>query len=260
MFNFPGKERDPDFHYKNNLLKSVTFQVKFQPNQAILERKKEIGDRLKSFPIVNPVFDVKAEFKIEKDKTPIVESGHQVSGFEYKDENNQKIIHLTLNALTFTIFGPSYTNFKNSFEEISTTLLPIMDLVEVNTFSRIAIRKVNLLEANVEEKAAPVGLISQPFNKFLVDHMLSNPGGKFIDSGLSSITFSNNFYRLNLNYGLLPQNVKIKNRQIILDIDLFSIEENVDKNRIGDELKKINDEIFNIFHWAIKEEFINKIN
>ena len=60
--------------------------------------------------------------------------------------------------------------------------------------------------------------------------------------------------RLNIVYGLLaPSQMKSK-KQILLDIDLFYFNQNTQLDLIGEKWTEINDEIFNIFNWAISSE------
>ena len=88
----------------------------------------------------------------------------------------------------------------------------------------------------------------------LIENFLFLPNANFIDSGVSNVTLSKDIYRLNLKYGILPQRDNKTLRQVVLDIDLFSLPNELQTNKVIEEFQTINDEIFNIFVWAIKDE------
>ena len=128
MFDFPKIQREPDFKYENNLLKSATFQLKYPRNQDILEKEDDIKERLSNFPNIKPIVENQAKVKFEfgKNKTPILESSHSVeSGYEFRTSDNQKVVNITPDSLTYTIFGPAYINFDNVCREMNETFLPL---------------------------------------------------------------------------------------------------------------------------------------
>ena len=49
-------------------------------------------------------------------------------------------------------------------------------------------------------------------------------------------------------------NNQTKRHSVLLDIDLFSVEPNLKVSKLIPKLKEINNEIFNIFNWALSDQ------
>ncbi len=261
MFNFPECERTEGFSYERNLLKSSTFQVTYSKIENILEKESAIRSLLeKDFPNIKNLFSGGIEFKIDQ-KTPIVKTlKSSDAGLELKSQDGKKILSFTDTALTCTIYGEVYKNFESFKSEFKEYCIPLLNLFDVQLFNRFAIRKINLMESVASElDYPPVCLLDSAFNKVLIEGFSMNPGAKFVASGLSQTLLKNENYHLNLNYGLLPHNTAVEKRQLILDIDLYLVQENLKLVDLIPEWKKMNNEIFNIFHWAIKKELLEAI-
>jgi len=259
MFGFPHATRPEGDQYKKNLLKSVIFQIQFHKNNEIVEGFKDKKAELKAkFPITNPIFLKTAAVKFQKDKTPIIQTAESENhGYEFKTNDNDKTLAVTNDTLSFTVNGPTYKNFYIAFSEIENDFFPILNDLGVTDFHRIAIRKINLVEP-VNPEFPNKDLLSLVFNENLVNNLKSFPDTSFISSGITNVTLENNKNRLNLIYGLLaPAQQK---KQILIDIDLFLINQNVDLNSLKSIWETINTEIFNIFNWALSDKMKEQIN
>jgi len=60
--------------------------------------------------------------------------------------------------------------------------------------------------------------------------------------------------RLNISYGLISPLHKNDKPRALLDIDLFLVNQKVALNSIESIWQEINNEIFNIFNWAISPD------
>ena len=101
-------------------------------------------------------------------------------------------------------------------------------------------------------------LLSGVFNENLVDNLKYFPDTKNISTGITNVTLEDADNKLNLSYGLLTPAPDKK--QILLDIDRFLINQDVNLNGLESTWKAINDEIFNIFNWALNDKIIAQIN
>jgi len=261
MFDFPNSDRPDGFKFKTNLLKSVIFQLKYEERGLVSVSSKEIAEKLKgAFPIFVPVIEGHATLKISKDKTPIIQSGgNTTKGLELKTEDNNKILSITEDTLSYTIHGSAYENFEKSISEIKKDFLPILSGLNILKFSRIAIRKINLMEQVEPKNYSDNELLIKVFNQNLINNFISFPDTNSMVSGVTNVRIEKENNRLNVSYGLIPP-TKEGGKQILLDIDLFCINQEVDIDSVESKWKEINNEIFNIFNWAICEGLKESLN
>ena len=202
-----------------------------------------------------------ARLKFEQGKTPIMDSSESSEeGYEFRTKDNKKIVHFTKDTFTYTIFGEIYTNFENTFEEIERIFLPLLKKAGINNLSRIDIRKINLMEAKSPDNVSGEFLLNECFKNSLVNNFTSFPELKYLESGTSSVQLKMENYQMNLSYGFLPDKPDLKRKkQILLDIDLFKISTDLLLNDVESEWKKINQEIFNVFNWALNKNLISSL-
>ena len=260
MFNFPKVTREPAFQYKPNMLKSVTFQFKYPRNDSIVSEhdylKEELG---KKFPNIKTI--VKGEFTFGVgEKTQLFQkSTSSTEGLEFRTQNDYKVVAFTGDSLTITILGEAYSNFSQIFKEIETDFLPLFNKFGIDSFDRLAIRKINLTGFDTKEGSLPSQALPIIFNKSLVDNILFLPCHGFIDTGITTSEFRNGDYRLYLSYGLLKKTPEVEHNQIVLDIDLFKTEATTSLEDAPQIMHDINAEIFNIFNWVIQESFLQSL-
>lgn len=262
MFGFPKIETHKDFQFKRNFLKSVVFQVKYNSNDYVLEK---IGDIEKcligEFPNKKQIRQVGMGSTMEGDNTPILQPHQRTDeGFHFSTKTNDKIVAFTKDALTLTIVGKAYQNFSFLLSEIE-KIKPLFDLCKIEEFNRIAIRKSNFIEylPNSEgaEKANPLDILPQMLNNALVP---TSPANKYQKEGVSKMLFQNFHYTLNLQYGVMRTSEEPLVNALFLDLDLFSSEQNVKRERLDEIVEKINREMFNAFSWAITDNLVNVLN
>lgn len=258
MFGFPVAARPHGGQFKKNLLKAVIFQIKFPKNEGIVEEFKQHKSQLKSkFPITTAISRGTAEVKFQKDKTPIVQTAQSPNyGLEFKTENNDKNLAITEDSLSYTIKGQAYQNFFVAFTEIKNNFLTILQEFGIEDINRVAIRKINLVEPK-EQNLSKLDLFSLAFNPELVHNFNTFPSSDLISSGITNVTLEHTDKKLNFIYGLLASGAQ--NEQILLDIDLFLFNQNVNVSALEDTWKAINSEIFNIFVWAISDTMKKQI-
>jgi len=145
------------------------------------------------------------------------------------------------------------------FKEIETDFFPLFNKFGINSFNRLAIRKINLTGFDAEEDFLPSQALPIVFNKSLIDNIMFLPCNHFINSGITTSTFGNGDYQLNLSYGLLKKTPKVEHDQIVLDIDLFKTGAITSFEDVPQVMNDINTEIFNIFNWVIQKPFLQSL-
>ena len=255
MFGFPKADRPQAGQFKKNLLKSVVFQIKFERSEDVVDAFKAKREILKNkFPITNPISQNFAEVRFEKDKTPIVQTANSPThGYEFKTADNNKILVVTEDTLSYTIAGPTYKNFQVAVSEMKEVFFKILQEYNGLIFNRIAIRKINLIEP-VAHPYVNRDLLFAVFDDQLVKNVTCFPDTEKIVSGVTNVTMENDDSRLNLSYGLIAPLHKNDKPRALLDIDLFLVNQKVELNSIESIWQEINNEIFNIFNWAISPD------
>lgn len=257
MFDFPAIDRSLIKEYKGNFLRSVALQIKYPKNIDIASDKEYVTLLFKS--ILPRIKDVKqSSLQIsfnQDDQTPILQPVSNNSlGFEMKSNDGTKILTVLEDVLSYNISGSSYENFSQIQNEVL-HILNIFKKNNVETLSRIAIRKINIVDFSLQgnDNMSPLDVTKMILNAQLVNGVDSFPKASSIVQNINTINYSEGENRLNLIYGLLKQSESgSKNGQVIIDIDLFK-EGNLDSNLLVKYLTNINNEIFNVFNWCISE-------
>lgn len=260
MFNFPKVPRESDFQYKTNLLKSVTFHFQYPRNDSIVPNQKFLKEELgKKFSNIKTI--VKGEFTFGVgEKTQLFQQATSATeGLEFRTQNDYKVIAFTGDSFIITILGEAYSNYNRMFMEVQNDIFPLFDKLGIDSFNRLAIRKINLTGFDVKEGSLPSQALPIVFNKSLVDNIMFLPCHGLIETGVTTSTFRNGNYRLNLSYGLLKKTPKVEHNQIVLDIDLFKTEVMTSLKDVPQIMNDINTEIFNIFNWVIQESFLQSL-
>lgn len=259
MFNFPKTPRTIGLQFYPNLLKSVTFQVKYPKNEGLLKAEAIWRERLQSrLPNSKKVMHGQVRFTITE-KTPIIQPPTSANiGFELRSKDSKEVLIVTEDALTLTIMGKAYSNFNDVFGSIERDFYPLLNETHISEFNRVAIRKINIIEFSPAEKCSVPEALASIFNETLVHNLIFMPSQDTLDSGMTRCTFNAPEFKLNLAYGVLEQKQNT-HRQAVLDIDLFKINGFTSIYNLNDVMTQINEEIFNIFNWAIQKELLSSL-
>ncbi|MCK4796193.1 MAG: TIGR04255 family protein [Spirochaetes bacterium] len=256
MFGFPEVNREKNFHYKTNFLKTVTFQINYARNGNIIEKALDIKKiLLNSFPNVKDINQGEVIIKLEKTPILVSKDGTQC-GYEFRTSDNNKILSITTDTINFTINGESYLNFETSFREFQNYLFEINSLLNINVFNRVAVRKINLFEF-LETEEASINFLSMIFNNNIIENLSNFPNSNNIKGSLVKVDYFNDPFDLKISYGLLNrQNItKDGTRKIAtLDLDMFNKTSKTKIEDIEAEMEKINTNIFNVFEYFINDE------
>jgi uncharacterized protein (TIGR04255 family) len=253
MFGFKNVERK---NYKNNFLKVILFQLhydeinckdKVQDIQSVL---KENFPRFKASPGQG--------FRISFDNNlPNFQETKGEFNIDARSEDGQKVITISNNSILLTVNGAAYKSFQttlNHFNEINS----ILEICQINKVNRVAVRKVNLLEFEINEN--PCDILNLLINPELIGNIAYAPSQQSINHYIQSLNYNNNDYFLNTKYGLsIPKQMESKIGQIIIDIDLYN-QSKTPINNIINISQEINSEIFNVFNWVISDKFLELLN
>jgi uncharacterized protein (TIGR04255 family) len=260
MFNFPKIPREPGFQFKTNLLKSVTFQFGYPQNESIVKDEKYLREQLEEeFPNIKTLVKGEFTFGVSEKTQLFQQSKSSTAGSEFRTQNDYKVVSFTGDSLIITILGEAYSNYNQMFQEIEANFFPLFDKFGIDSFNRLAIRKINLTSFDIKEGSLPSQVLPIVFNKSLIDNIMFLPCHNFISTGITTSTFRNDNYQLNLGYGLLNKTLKTEHDQIVLDIDLFKTEEMTAIKDVPIVMDNINAEIFNIFNWVIQKSFLQSL-
>lgn len=258
MFGFPSYSRPANFSYNRNFLRSVVVQIKYSKNNNILDNKKLLVDILSAtFPNHQELKNAGVRIKNINNKTQFIPQDFGVSGILFQTKDALKSINVSEESLVISFDGSTYTNIEKLWDELQLDLNRIFETILVKELVWISVRKINLIQFEVNENVSPIEGLRTAFNSALIGNFISLPGNENLINAVSNITLKNNEQNLNLTFGLIPS--KEKDRNIILDIDIFLTDEVFAIDKLKEKLFDINSEIFNIFNWSLQESVINEL-
>ncbi|MBF9221766.1 TIGR04255 family protein [Hymenobacter ruricola] len=242
-----------------NFLRTVVFQVKFPTIENFAARQSEIQDAVKSTFFVAATDE--QTFQITLDSgTPVITPAEGVPGtMEFHDTSRQKIFNVSNDTLSLTISGAAYTNFRQVQNDLNASIYAVTELLQIKTFSRVAIRKINLVSARskvVSPKAKE--MIKGVFNNDLLTSVFNMPAAEHLLTSITNSRFVEGDNTLNIVYGLLPkQDFEPDSSHLLLDIDLFNSSTHSSIEEIKSNFNLINDAIYNIFIWSLQPSLIS---
>lgn len=256
MFGFPQIEHK---NYNKNFLKTVVFQILFQENLDITKRKDELFKLFRdSFPRTNENISSGVQVSFNpNEKTPILEPIKDSSVLDLRSNDGQKIINVNSTSLVATFNGTVYTNFEKFKGELG-ALNSFFELFEIKVIRRVSIRKINLIEFRISGNASDT--LRYIINPELLSNLNYFPSPDLVKQNIQNVRYESGRNSLNLRYGLnVPPVINSGLGQVILDIDLISLQD----TRVEDVFTladSINNEIFNVFSWAISQNTIDLLN
>lgn len=247
MFGFPEVEHKK---YKKNFLKTVVFQIQFDKCINLESKEAEIGKLFKeNFPRLTTGKGKGIEIILNNQNANLqqVNNGHNIN---IKSENGQRIIDINETDLNFTIGGSSYISFNNLITDVN-NIISFLDLCEIDSIKRLAIRKINIVEFKNNEN--PSDILNFLINPNLINNIQEFPNRSLVNHSIHSINYKSGEKHLNIKYGLnIPPQLNSEIGQLIIDIDLFN-KGKIESKDIVSESKLMNSEIFNIFSWLIND-------
>lgn len=256
MFDFPKANRALVSSFKKNYLKTAVFQCKYPSNNQILEKKEDIYNLLKNeFPRKqeNSIHDVTITGK----EPSWIKSEY---GIKLITENGQIIIDINTDGITLTISGNFYTNVDDQLKVLS-KFNEIFSLANIHTLNRIAIRKINLVPFDIKKEEHAASTISKILNPSLINNIQEIPSSKAIFQNIDTLNFKNHKknHNLNIKFGFLLDETNLSKGNVILDIDLYRLENQIKTSELLDTLMEINSEVYNIFCWSLNKSALENL-
>ena len=258
MFGFPKASRKKLGY---NLLNCAIFQIKFDGQQELLHKKETLPPELsKIYTNCNDINQAQSGFSVSPDGTPVAStSAFTKIGLTFTNKNGTRRLDVTQDSATLQILAGAYTGFEDALKEFVEHHMPKLKNCGVSKLKRLAIRKINLLNVQIEgSKQELRNIISAVYNKELTSHIQAMPKNTSIIDNLSVIKCNNKEdYNLNIQYGCKNLHPKNNTYQFIYDMDIFKISDNTIMSDLEKEFTKINSEIYNIFVWGMNDKFLN---
>ena len=255
MFGFPKVEHKK---FKKNFLKTVIFQLSFDKISLIEEKSNQIKELIiKRFPRFNSSVGKGFQISFTNENDPSFKKVENSQNLEFRSLDGNKILQINEYGITFTISGKEYKSFSDTKEELK-KINQILDVCEVDSVIRTAIRKINIVEFKKNEN--PSEILNFLLNQNLIGNLDFFPKREYINHCIQSLNYNieNNF--LNVKYGLnIPPQPNQEIGQLIIDIDLYNQKRTETVNFV-EVFEDINNEIFNIFHWVVNDNTLKLLD
>ena len=255
IFGFPNTER---VLFKNNFLRTVTFQYVFDNVEINVQKDLVRSTFLEDFPRMNEGKNVSYEINAVNGQTPIIKSTTESNGFVLFSNNGLKRINITNTAVIITILGNGYRTYED--------ILPVLKKVEgvlqeigVAYLKRASIRKVNILAFSSQENSLS-SVFSDIFAQGIVNSIEAFPQPETLRQNMHSIVLNKDDYRLNLNYGApeFDNTHRPLRGSIAIDIDLIKCG-NTQISDLVNASTVLNNEIFGVFSWVTSDKMKQEI-
>jgi uncharacterized protein (TIGR04255 family) len=152
-----------------------------------------------------------------------------------------------------------YTSFEEFISIFEKVFSIYNSLFKDNELKRIGLRKVN---GYIENESEKIISFEEYFNSFLVSHLTSEifETPDDLEGDRHTLSTKNKDYKITLNYGTSRGLSQKENaRKFFLDIDCFA-KENIKSKNLLEHLDKMNDCLFDVFYWSIKDKMIRKLS
>lgn len=264
MFGFPAVSKADNFRFTQNLLQSVTFQIKYTGvNNAVLPTSELVAAVIPYLSVVRQRQKATATVQASSESsTPLLTSEVTQDGLQFSAPDNTKVFVVTDEAITMTFAGQVYTYFAEAQDEFDKIVRSILPLLNIATYDRVAIRKINAVNCQpdiVNRDDSWLSVLKDVFTLALIGHVTESPIASKVTSSVVNSKFSEGDNYLTLIYGILPKLVEPGVRQAVLDIDVANEQVYTTIDEVKDKLLEINKEVFNIFMWSIVPELRDAI-
>lgn len=250
VFGFPEIEYTV---YSQNFLRKVILEIEFLPTINFEEVESTLKDHLLPlFPRMSKATDANIFIK-GNDSKKTLRSNRL---FTFKSNNGKEEIEFSHNKCSIIIDGENYINIDTVLKTYS-IINEFLTNVGLKNFTKVTLRKINIIEFEAEENSNANGILSYLLNSSAISDTLSLPGNEFVTNNFYNIKYKKELYSLNLKYGLYNSDHRESTRnQLVIDIELSHISQS-EISALVNEITKINQEVFNAFNWLINERTIN---
>lgn len=259
MFGFPRIDRDDDFQYASNFLRSAIFQVRYDSIENIKEIKSEIkGLFIESFPRYNDAIDQGIKITAPppgSDKTPYMEAIKDKEGMEMRSQDGKMNISIAHNQFTLTVSGDVYSNFLGLLNQLS-AIDRFFEICDIKRLSRVSLRKINVIDF-LHEGNDMIETSNKIFSSNVTQNIQTYPGEEFIKKNIQQVTYESENDTLIFKHGLVPELAQNQGNgnysSVLIDIDRINVSD-TPVNEMTERAKELNREIFDIFLWSLSQE------
>ncbi|HMR87799.1 MAG TPA: TIGR04255 family protein [Saprospiraceae bacterium] len=252
MFGFKKVEREI---YNSTFLRKVLINIHFPSIEQISDKSDFIkGLFISEFPRV--IVGKNRGYQISignKDKNPNFKAIDENEAVSLKSEDGQLELIVNRDSISYSIEGVTYKCFEDDIQKIINKFVNLFEVIGVTQILSCNLRKINLIEFGYGDSNIPNGILQAMLNKAVVYNDDAFPNMAKIGQNIHNIEFKEEDYSLNLRYGMNTLPLTDKNiGQLIVD---YNIQSNVSLkyNLIPDEIKVLNNELYNVFSWIFNE-------
>lgn len=255
LFGFPRKERSPGFRYNRHFIRVVNLICHYDEVTDVKQHESTI----RKFVPDNFTRDPELVFRnlnlsiFTKEGQPTVQHDVVSAGVAFLPPDKRSILALFNDALRYDVTGASYNNFDSYISDVD--IPNILKTLGVDIVKDLTFTKSNWIEFNDTND----GLRAYDHFEFLLGPDIAAPLKKipsqdWIKSHNQTTQYQKDHFVMKIVFGLISPShksrgrltfdVQIKHTAPILTSELISV------------IKRMNDEIFNVFHWAATDELI----
>ncbi|MFV8321808.1 TIGR04255 family protein [Flavobacterium sp. LS2R12] len=257
MFGFPKVDYSIRDSFKQNFLRTVIVQIKFEQTDALFKNKNKIlSDFQERYPRLNDNVSNNFQIQINKNETPIVNTS-KGKGFVLKSLDGNRSVNFTENIVEININGNSYKDFSEILDFEINKIIKLFLELNISVVNRLAIRKINIIGVGINENTTLTQISKNLLNEKIGFSFDCFPMEELIQQNINTINYlkDNDGLNIRIGHAIPQQGLQIQNSKvghIICDIDRYNIA-SIESNRISEVLSSINEEIFDVFLWFLND-------
>lgn len=248
MVSIPEAKREI---FKTHTIKNCIVKLDFEDVFDIEDFAKEIISITSSeFPHRRKESQVTVGFNVKANSEDIIQKAEDIKSVPVYTFFNENKDTIKLCNEFFLIQYQNYQNFEKLFDVFSNIFKKFEEKFPNNKYKRLGLRKINMF---FSEENDGLSTFEKSLNPFFVNHLKSGFLDKNLFEDYHKLAFndSNNtecILQFRTEKGIIEDKLQ---RRFILDIDYFTKE--INSENITENLKLLNDKIFNLFMFSITE-------
>lgn len=237
-------EHIPHKVYSNTFLHRVILKINYQ---ADLDVKY---DHFKTF------FRKVYNLELDEEKYNLL----KYSSLRLSGEDDAIILKFSKGFIQLKIEKQAYESFHESLVPFIKDIHILLKMIDAH-LTRISIQKINMWAWEANNADEPLIAMKQILNPVLTDNWPSDGEGKSTSISTTMTPTETPELKVVLAFGYVGKENENSYSRIVLDTeglceDMLKLE-NTD---MVDLAEQINDNLFDVYHWAVKKEIIDKMN
>ncbi|MBX9449809.1 MAG: TIGR04255 family protein [Taibaiella sp.] len=257
MFGFPEVPKES---IKRNFLKRVDIEFYYSDLKKLKESSENVWALFRNeFPRFTNGKNSGIKLLLE-DGNPNVKTIPETDNLILKSKDGDLELIINQDHIKLSIDAENYDSFGKAIHPLKSKFADLISILKIENLSNPKLTKINLLDYEYGGVSNANGVLESLLNDNIILKADSFPQMEKLIQNFHHLEFKEADYILNLVYGMTANsNDMAKRGQLVIELAMQK-KTKVENSQIYVELEKMNDEMFNIFHWLINSRAKSILN